>query len=237
MAAVEDEIAPIRSLLSDRHSFQIGNKPAYSGYIAREPVMLIQSGIGMINAAQAITAVIEHYSVKLIINTGCSGVFLESGLSIGDIGIATSETDIHSGIESLSGENSVDPLPFPLIQTTNEYYFAQYPTSKKLTQQAFDIVKDHFQSRFTIKQTPFLTVSTITASQERVKALYRHYKAGMENMEGAGVAHVAIQYDIPFIEIRTASNIVGDRNKTNWRLKDAFKRSAEAIQLLMYYRH
>jgi len=233
MAAVADEVVPVTSLFSDKHTFQIGNKPAFSGYIANQRLIVLQSGIGMINAAHATTAAIEKYPIKMIINTGISGAFRESGLSIGDIGIATSENDIHSGIETLSPDSPLKPFPFPLIQTNNEDFFAQYPTSQYHTNNAFKQLRQSFQSSTIIKKVPFITVSTLPTRQERIKSLYKHYNAGMENMEGAAIAHVAIQYQIPFIEVRTASNFVGDRDKSNWKLHEAFEKSARAVHFLM----
>ncbi|MBF0452546.1 MAG: futalosine hydrolase [Candidatus Magnetomorum sp.] len=232
-AAVE-ETAPILSRLSDKKSLLIGGKQTFSGWIVDQPVTVVQSGIGIVNAVQAVTAAIENMSIKMIINTGCSGVFAASGLAIGDIGIATKETYIHTGVEMISGHSPLAQLPFPLIQTVNQSYYAEYPTDVHYTRHTHNILKQAFSlQNIQIKMIPFITVSTLTATPVSVTVLYNLYKAGMENMEGAGIAHIAIHYRIPFIEIRTASNYVGDREKKNWRLKQAFERSAQAIDILM----
>ena len=49
-------------------------------------------------------------------------------------------------------------------------------------------------------------------------------------MEGAGAAHVALLYDLPFLEIRAVSNLVGDRDKRRWDLPLSFKHSTQAVQ-------
>jgi futalosine hydrolase len=51
----------------------------------------------------------------------------------------------------------------------------------------------------------------------------------MENMEGAGSAHVSMHYHIPFLEIRSASNMVGKRDTSLWNLPLAFERASEAV--------
>ncbi len=38
----------------------------------------------------------------------------------------------------------------------------------------------------------------------------------MEAMEGAAALHVATLYHVPIIEIRAASNFVGERDKDKW---------------------
>jgi futalosine hydrolase len=75
---------------------------------------------------------------------------------------------------------------------------------------------------------PFVTVSTITATDRGADRLYHRFHACMENMEGAAGAHVAKHYNIPFFEIRCASNLVGKRDRSAWDLPLACRRSAEA---------
>ncbi|KPA11559.1 purine phosphorylase family 1 [Candidatus Magnetomorum sp. HK-1] len=234
LAAVYEELEPLLSKLSNSKSLSIGRKKAFTGKISEQSVIIVQCGIGIVNAVQALTAAVEKNSVGLILNMGCAGAFELSGLSIGDIGIATSETYIHSGVESSSAMNMITPLPFPLIQTNDYKFFAKYPTSENHTHLAYKILKQSFFSKdIHIKKIPFITVSTITAMDLSVKALYQKYQAGMENMEGAGIAHVAIQYGIPFLEIRAASNFVGERDKKKWQLNQAFERSALAVGIVI----
>lgn len=75
-----------------------------------------------------------------------------------------------------------------------------------------------------------MTVSTITATVTRSNQLHRHFGAVIENMEGAGAAHVAIHYGLPFLEIRAVSNRVGDRDKRRWDLPLSFRACAQAVR-------
>jgi futalosine hydrolase len=40
-------------------------------------------------------------------------------------------------------------------------------------------------------------------------------------MEGAAVHYVCVREKIPFVQIRSISNYIGDRNKKNWKIKEA----------------
>jgi futalosine hydrolase len=51
----------------------------------------------------------------------------------------------------------------------------------------------------------------------------------MEQMEGSAAAHIAIIYNIPFIEIRSASNFVGKRDVDSWNPDLAFKNACNAV--------
>jgi futalosine hydrolase len=65
-----------------------------------------------------------------------------------------------------------------------------------------------------VEKGPFVTVSAITGSFEKAAALSAAFSPVMESMEGAAAAHVAALYQVPMVEIRAASNRVGDRDKT-----------------------
>jgi len=230
VGAVFQEIKPIIEKLKAIRQTTIGKRPVFCGKLFNQSVIIVQSGIGMLNAVQASTAVIEKMPVHLIMNTGCAGAFPDAGIDIGDIGIATKETDIHSGIESESPDGPIIPLPMPLIQTETAKYYGSYPVSKQYCNMAYDILSTELKlEKMRVKQFPFITVSTITTSAQQTNRLFRAYHAGMENMEGAGLAHVALQYHTPFVEIRAASNFVGERDKKNWQLKKAFEHSATAM--------
>jgi futalosine hydrolase len=55
----------------------------------------------------------------------------------------------------------------------------------------------------------------------------------MESMEGAAAAHVAALYQVPMVEIRAASNRVGDRDKTRWDIPAAVQTVADICDTLL----
>ena len=229
MAAVDGELSGLLKMISrPRHSV-IGSRNVVSGTMGNVLVKLLVSGPGMINAAQALTAVIEHEKPLLIIQTGCAGVFRQSGLAIGDVGIATEEIDIHTGLESFSSNDIPEELPFAIIKM-DEPIKNRYPVNNKLADEAFQILRSHkASSNFKIQKGPFVTVSTITASDKRADVLWKKFRPCMEQMEGAAAAHTAIIYHIPFIEIRSASNYVGNRDTDSWNPDLAFENSCDCV--------
>lgn len=64
-----------------------------------------------------------------------------------------------------------------------------------------------------------LSVQTVTGTAARAAELTeRHPDAVAEAMEGWGVAIAADDYRVPFVEIRTVSNLVGPRDRSTWRI-------------------
>ncbi|WP_250029117.1 futalosine hydrolase [Paractinoplanes maris] len=66
-----------------------------------------------------------------------------------------------------------------------------------------------------------VTLSTVTGTQSTADRLAASYpQAVAEAMEGYGVAVAAAGF--PFAELRTISNAIGPRDRSAWRLKEAF---------------
>ncbi|MEU3751750.1 futalosine hydrolase [Streptomyces olivoreticuli] len=78
-----------------------------------------------------------------------------------------------------------------------------------------------------------LTVSTVTGSAERARALVRLRPGALiEAMEGFGVAEAAAAHGVPVLELRAVSNPVGPRDRAAWRIGDALAALADAFAAL-----
>jgi len=232
-ASVEGELAPFISMIPRSTPTVIGKRPFVRGTLFGCDVGALITGPGLVNTAQAMTAVIEQVKPCLIIHTGCAGFFKESGMTMGDIGVADSETDIHLGIES---DNTAcpEPLPFSILETALGDITGHYPLNHTLGENALGILSRAFAKQdIRIQKGCFITVSTITSSDLGAEKLYTAYSPLMESMEGSAAAHVAHHYHIPFLEIRSASNRVGKRDKTLWDLPLAFERCSLAVSFLI----
>lgn len=66
-----------------------------------------------------------------------------------------------------------------------------------------------------------VTVNTVTDNEETIKTAIKKFNPGIESMEGAAFHYVCLQQKTNFIQIRSISNEVGERNKTKWDIKNA----------------
>lgn len=48
-------------------------------------------------------------------------------------------------------------------------------------------------------------------------------------MEGAALHYICRDVNIPFIQIRSVSNYVGERNKAHWKMKEAIYQLNETL--------
>ncbi len=180
------------------------------------------TGPGVFNAVHALTVYLEKTTPAMILQTGIAGVFRQTGLDIGDVAIATQEHYIHTGTRTDSLEN--DPLPFDLIDTNPLSRKGIYPFEQDRVDRTHEILFWICSAnKINIVKGPFITVSSITSSVKQADGLYSAFSPVMEAMEGAASAHIAALYGIPMIEVRAASNFVGERDKSKWDIDLATK--------------
>lgn len=227
--AVRAEAAIILESLDAKTLLCDGGKELFKTRAREADVFLVVTGPGMINSAHGTTFAIEKIAPDLVIQTGCAGVFRGNGLGIGDVAVATMERDIHSGIESNEPDQPPLPLPFDVPGTAKD---GSIPVSANPGKVILDVLKLE-PSDFMTGSGPFVTVSTVTATDERAALIAKWYNPVMESMEGASSALVARLYGIDFVEVRSASNYVGKRDKESWNLPLAFRNSSSAILTIL----
>ena len=233
-AAVAGELEGIQEILTHATTQRIGALRITTGLIGQQAVRLVVTGPGTANTVHGLTVAIAAKMPELILQTGCAGGFSEAGLAIGDVAVASEEIDVQLGLEPDKPAAAVSVLPFPVIKKTGQAIFNRYPVDTGASRHAEKILKATLAgSAVQVRRGPFITVATVTASTARSGTLYRNHGALVENMEGVGAAHVAVLYDIPFIEIRAVSNRVGDRDKSRWDLPRSFRRCSQAVRLYL----
>ena len=68
-----------------------------------------------------------------------------------------------------------------------------------------------------------VTVNKISDSFLQKQQLIRQFNADIESMEGAALHYVCLQENIQFIQIRSISNQVGERDKSKWKMEEAIE--------------
>lgn len=173
----------------------------------------VQMGIGVVNAAHAVTLAIIADKPRAIVVCGIAGAYPSSGLRIGDVACAEIEIYGDLGAQSPDGFLDMKALGFPVVATTSAPLFNELPM------QLFPAER----------RVNFVTVSTCTGTRADALAVEQRTRGAVENMEGAAVAHVAHLHGIPVGEVRGISNIASDRDKASWRIKDAAEAAQHAL--------
>ncbi|MEO7445920.1 MAG: futalosine hydrolase [Ferruginibacter sp.] len=84
-------------------------------------------------------------------------------------------------------------------------------------------------NKFELHQVKGITVNLI-GEMENLNLAYQHkWSPHMETMEGAAFHFCCLAENIPFLQLRSASNIVGERDKTKWKIAEAIQQLNTAL--------
>ena len=75
LGAMDSEVASFKTLLKDVKEIEYSGFKYIIGYIKDNKVVVTKSGVGKVNMAIAVTKLLNHFDVDLIINTGIAGSY------------------------------------------------------------------------------------------------------------------------------------------------------------------
>lgn len=185
-----------------------------------DPFDVLAAGVGPIAAAASTSSALAIQEYRAVISMGIGGGFVDTA-KVGDLIVATELVAAELGAETETGFLSVDQLELGSSRIQCD------PSQVKRLVDALN------RTKYPVVTGPILTVSTVTGrestAQERIAQVPG---ATAEAMEGFGVAVAAQMYQLPVFEIRSISNAVGPRDRSSWKMKEAFERLTEASRFL-----
>ena len=172
---------------------------------------VIETGVGPVSAAISTTKMLATANYDLVVSTGIAGGFYDKA-EVGSLVVADKIISADLGVETPEGFCSLDELALGCTNIEADVSLIEQVKEKLL---ATDI-------SFTIG--PVLTVSTVTGTTDSAaKLAARVPRATAEAMEGFGVALAAKSHNLPVLEVRAISNIVGPRDRAAWRVNEALE--------------
>jgi len=218
----------VRTALKKSRTIKIAGKTLHMGKLSDIDIVLMNTGIGKVNAAHAASCILERFPVNSLFNFGVAGAYAGAGLTNGDIAIASKEILGDEGVIDSRGWKSLTTIGIPLVQHGKKQYFNEFPMENRLFKKALKSTAAH-SAQQKISHGPFVTLSAASGSRARAGELEKRFKGICENMEGAAIAQVCALYKMPFLEIRGVSNIAGVRDKRTWALKTASDNCQSAV--------
>ena len=229
LTATAYEQQQLREGLRDMTMKRVGHRPHCCGILGTRRVVLVETGVGLVNTAQALTAALEHLNPALVLQIGIGGAYLASNLVPGDLALATQENYGELGVLTPAGWRPAEEIGIPLLSTDRDYYNA-YPLDPTRVAKAERILD---QSGEPVARGPFVTVQQCTGRRDIGDAVAARFNAICENMEGVAAAHLCTLYAVPFLELRAISNRVEDRDKAAWEIPRAVHRAQTAVRKLV----
>ena len=220
IAAMQEEMQEIKKIMTEIKEKKVYELTFFDGKINNKNVILVESGVGKVNAARTTQVLIDNFMVEAVINVGSAGC-ANSELEIGDIVIGKTlvqhDFDITAfghpkGFISNVGEN---------IESDSDLIRKMEQTISKLQDKEFKI------------KVGTIASGDIFCTEKTMKDKIRtKFNADAIEMEGSAIAQVCKLDNIPFIVIRSISDNPNGNNNITFEqfLEKASKRCAQIIE-------
>ena len=88
IGAMDQEVAKLKEMMTEVEITKAASMEFYKGKLNGTEAVVVRAGVGKVNAACCTQALIDHFPVSCVINTGIAGS-LQASIDIGDIVLAT----------------------------------------------------------------------------------------------------------------------------------------------------
>ena len=203
---------------------KFGERTFYKGSHDKHELILVQSGLGKVNAAVVSTLLIEKFECELLLFSGVAGG-IDPGIEIGEVIIGESLIQYDYGTLKNRELLPFRPGSIPTGDSKNELEYSLDPKIKHKIKVSLP----------NVRMGIILTGDVFLQCEETQKELFEKYGAQAIDMEGAAVAQVAEQFGIPAIVVRCLSDLASaDSQKLSSKfLNMAAKRSFNTAQRIL----
>lgn len=190
-------------------------KPLIKSTKGKKNIEIIITGIGSVATTYALLKRLQTANYDFLLQAGIAGGFCSArplGKVVavkqdcfGDLGVVENKA-----IRSLFDINLLSKNSRPFKNG-----WLRQPDRKLLSKLNMELVNA-------------VSVNEITTAKAAIQ-YYKNLNAAIESMEGAAFHYVALMEGIPFLQVRSISNFVGERNKAKWKLKLAVENLNKSV--------
>lgn len=169
-------------------------------------VVIVQSGIGKVNAALCAQRLILQFSVTHIINTGIAGA-MAHGLKVQDVVISTDA--LYHDVNAVDFGYKLTEIPGMKC--------SDFAADEKLISAAEKAFNDLSESKgHSLIKGRIATGDQFIASKELKAKIVESCNPACVEMEGAAIAHACFLNKVPFLIIRCMSDMADDNGEATY---------------------
>jgi futalosine hydrolase len=169
---------------------------------------ILIAGIGLTASTYHLAKQLALKKYDLIIQAGVAGCF-DLRIPLGVV-VAVKQ-------DAIADQSVVELAKLKTLFDLNLVPQDQYPYKKGwLINPNNDILK-----KTKLKIVKGISVNQISTSKQMIKFYRDVFNPVTESMEGAALHYVCLLENIPFVQIRSISNYIGERNKKKWDMMDS----------------
>ena len=187
--------------------------------IKNKTIDLLITGVGVPSTLFQLQNAIFSLQPDIIIQAGVAGSFSNS-LSLGQVVLVKQDAFGDIGMEE---NKEFTPIFKSNFADANEFPFSDgwLINPSKL----FSVSK--------LKNVKAITVNKVSDSEVQKNQSIIHFSPEIETMEGAAFHFIGLHQKIPFIQLRSISNTVGERDKSKWEIKESIGNLNKELEILV----
>lgn len=219
IGAMQPEVDALLALSTENNTRVISNHTFVVGKLSQTDVVIALSGVAKVAAATTTTILLEHFDVDGIINIGTAGGLLKDQKVL-DVVVSTRVAHHDADLTAFGIAKGFD---------SDRFAYNSDPHFVSIVEQALGEGEEAFK----VWVGPMVSGDQFIASKQQVEAILKDFPTAMCcEMEAAAIAQVATIYQVPFVVIRSLSDItLRDDNHLSFEeyLPLASKRSAQWV--------
>jgi adenosylhomocysteine nucleosidase len=218
LGAMDEEVKLIKESLNHLQEVAYSHLVFFTGELHGHEIVLVKCGIGKVASAVATTMIIDKFDPDFVVNTGSAGGF-DKELNIGDIVISDAVT-----------HHDVDLTVFGYVLGQCAGMPENYVCNEQLIEAAEKSAKQIEGVK--VKRGLVCSGDSFVGSDELALATQQKFPSMIAvEMEGAAIAQTAYLMGIPFLVIRSLSDIAGKTSTVSFQayLEKAAQNSAQLV--------
>ena len=224
IGAMDVEVAALKEKMKGAVVSQKAGMAFCEGKLEGLSAVVVQCGVGKVNAALCAQILCDCYGVTAIVNTGIAGSLCNE-LDIGDLVI--SRDAIHHDFDLRFWGRPVGQVP--------GFDVTAFPADEKLTELAFRAAEAVNPGHNKLGRVA--SGDQFICSREQKDTIIANTQAICAEMEGASIAHAAYRNGVPFVILRAISDKADDSAEMDYPTFEALaaQRCAQVTMLLAKY--
>ena len=191
---MELEVEALKEQMDVKNIVEKASMKFYEGTLRGRDVVIVQCGIGKVNAGICVQILADLFQVDAVINTGVAGS-LRAEINIGDIVVSTDACEHDMDVTALGYKQGIIP------QMKESFFKAD----RQLVEAAIEVCRE-VNPDINVYEGRVLSGDQFISGEEIKNKLIDLFDGSCTEMEGAAIAHAAFLNEIPYVVIRAISD-------------------------------
>ena len=223
IGAMEEEVNSLKEALTDSKTTTIAGMDFCEGKLDGVDVVIVQCGMGKVNAGICANTLINNFGCTKVINSGVAGS-LDNEIDIGDIVVSVDACQHDFTVEDIGFKKG--EIPYTGLSA--------FPADETMRKEAVEAVHEAAPD-VQVFEGRVCTGDQFISSKKQKETITSNFGGMCCEMEGGAIAQVCYLNDTPFVIIRAISDKADDSEEMNYELfkKDAARHCASIVRYMI----